>query len=67
MLNLKINEGEQYLLIEALETTAQVYEDMKRFKRAERYYNLAKKLEDMEVENNETTDFDMEKFLNELE
>lgn len=67
MLKLRINEGEQYLLIEALETTAQVYEDMKRFKRAERYYNLAKKLEDMEVENNETTDFDMEKFLNELE
>lgn len=67
MLKLRINEGEQYLLIEALETTAQVYEDMKRFKRAEKYYNLAKKLEDMEVENNETTDFDMEKFLNELE
>lgn len=67
MLNLKINEGEQYLLIEALETTAQVYEDMKRFKRAERYYNLAKKLEDMEVVNNEPTDFDMQKFLNELE
>lgn len=67
MLKLKINEGEQYLLIEALETTAQVYEDMKRFKRAERYYNLAKKLEDMEVVNNEPTDFDMQKFLNELE
>lgn len=67
MLKLRINEGEQYLLIEALKTTAQVYEDMKRFKRAERYYNLAKKLEDIEVENNETTDFDMEKFLNELE
>lgn len=67
MLKMKINEGEQYLLIEALETTAQIYEDMKRFKRAERYYNLAKKLEDMEVVNNEPTDFDMQKFLNELE
>lgn len=67
MLKLKINEGEQYLLIEALETTAQVYEDMKRFKRAERYYNLAKKLEDMEVDSNEPNNFDMEKFLNELE
>lgn len=67
MLKLRINEGEQYLLIEALETTAQVYEDMKRFKRAERYYNLAKKLEDMEVVNNKPTDFDMQKFLNELE
>lgn len=67
MLKLRINEGEQYLLIEALETTAQVYEDMKRFKRAERYYNLAKKLEDMEVDSNEPNDFDMEKFLNELE
>lgn len=67
MLNLKINEGEQYLLIEALETTAQVYEDMKRFKRAERYYNLAKKLEDMEVADSEANEFDMEKFLNELE
>lgn len=67
MLQMKINEGEQYLLIEALETTAQVYEDMKRFKRAERYYNLAKKLEDMEVDSNEPNNFDMEKFLNELE
>lgn len=67
MLKMKINEGEQYLLIEALETTAQVYEDMKRYKRAERYYNLAKKLEDMEVANNEPSKFDMEKFLNELE
>ena len=67
MLNLKINEGEQYLLIEALETTAQVYEDMKRFKRAERYYNLAKKIEEIEVADSEPTEFDKEKFLNELE
>lgn len=67
MLKLRINEGEQYLLIEALETTAQVYEDMKRFKRAERYYNLAKKLEEMEVDSNEPADFDMQKFQDELE
>lgn len=67
MLQMKINEGEKYLLIEALETTAQVYEDMKRFKRAERYYNLVKKLEEMEVDSNEPTDFDMQKFQNELE
>lgn len=67
MIKIELNQIEQYLIIEALETTAMLYENKNRDKRAESYYKIADKIREAHLKDINEENLDTDELIKKLE
>lgn len=67
MIKIEFDQIEQYLIIEALETTAMLYENKNRDKRAGSYYKIADKIREAHLKDINEENLDTDELIKKLE